>query len=80
MTICILGTIIDHPMIVLPMGANSRAGSVYGSTRNQTVATGLTTQQTQTVGDGPVLPPKTRHFKFTIFAPIKYLSSDRIMT
>jgi len=25
-------------------------------------------------------PPKTPHFKFTILAPIKYLSSDRIMT
>jgi len=25
-------------------------------------------------------PPKTWHFKFTILAPIKYLSSDRIMT
>ena len=25
-------------------------------------------------------PPKTRHFKFTSLAPVKYLSSDRIMT
>jgi len=64
---------------VLPPVPISRVGSGYGSARNGTVATGLTTRKTQTIGNGPVLPSKTRHFKFTILAPIKYLSSDRIM-
>ena len=66
--------------VVLATGPNSRVGSGYGSTRNRTVATGLTTRKTRTIGHGPVLPPKTRHFKFTILPPIKYLRSDRIMT
>jgi len=66
--------------LVLAMGPNSRVGSGYGSTRNRTVATDLTTRKTWTIWNGPLLPPKTRHFKFTILAPIKYLSSDRIMT
>jgi len=66
--------------LVLATGPISRVGSGYGSSRNQTLATGLTTRKTRTIGNGPVLPPKTRHLKFTIVAPIKYLSSDRIMT
>jgi len=41
---------------------------------------GLTTWKTWTVGNGLVLPPTTQHFNFTILAPIKYLSSDCIMT
>ena len=65
---------------MLARGPNSRVGSGFGSTRNRTVAMGLTTRKTRTVGNGAVLPPKTRHFKSTIFPPIKYLSSDRIMT
>jgi hypothetical protein len=44
------------------------------------VATGLTTRKTGTIGNGLVLPSKTNHFKSTIVARIKYLSSDRIMT
>jgi hypothetical protein len=66
--------------IVLATGPNSRVGSGLGSTRNRTIATGIITRKTRTVGNGAVLPAKTRHFKSTIFAPIKYLSSDRIMT
>jgi len=62
------------------MRQNSRVGSGFGSTWNRTVATGLTTRKTRTVGNGAVLPPKTQHVKSTVFAPIKYLSSDRIMT
>jgi len=65
---------------VLATGPNSRVSSVSGTTRNQTVATGHTTWTTQTIGHGPVLPPKTRHFKCTNLPPIKNLSSDRIMT
>jgi len=41
---------------------------------------GLTIRKTRTFGIGPVLPPTTQHFNFTILAPIKYLSSDRTMT
>jgi len=52
---------------VLATGPNSRVGSGSGSTRTRTVATGLTTR-------------KTRHFNTTTLPPIKYLSSDRIMT
>ena len=59
---------------------NSRFSSGAGSTRNRTFAPGLTTWKTRTIGNGPVLPPKTRHFKFTILTPMKYLSSDHIMT
>jgi len=36
--------------------------------------------KTWTVAIGPVLPPNTRHFYFTSLAPMKYLSSDRIVT
>jgi len=46
--------------IVLAMGPNSRVGSGSSSTQNRTVATGLTTRKTQPIGNGPVLPPKTR--------------------
>jgi len=41
---------------------------------------GLTMRETQTVGNRPVSPPKTNHFKFSILAPIKYLRSDRTVT
>jgi len=44
------------------------------------LAKDLTNWKTLTFGNGPVLPPNTRHFTFTILAPIQYLSSDRIMT
>ena len=66
--------------IVSATGPNSRVGSGYGSTLTRTVATGLTTRKTRTIGHGPVLPPKTRHLKSTILAPIRNLSSDRNMT
>jgi len=65
---------------VLATGPNCRVGSWSSSTRTWTVARGLTTRKTQTIGNGAVLPPKTRHFKFTILASIRYLSSDRITT
>jgi hypothetical protein len=68
------------PGLVLAKGPNSRVGSGSGSTRNRTVATGLTTRKTRPTGNGPVLPPKTRHLNITTLPPIKYLSSDRIMT
>jgi hypothetical protein len=66
--------------LVLATGSNCQVSSGSGSLWNRTVATHLTTQNTWTAGNGPVLPPKTWHFKFTILAPIKYLGSDRITT
>jgi len=65
---------------VLATGPNCQFGSGSSSTQIWTVAMGLTTRKTCTIGNGPVLPPKTRHFKFTILAPTKWLSSDRITT
>jgi len=65
---------------VLAMGPNSSVSSGSSSTQYRTVAMGLTTWKTRPFGNGPVLPPKTRHFNITTLPPIKYLSSDRIMT
>jgi hypothetical protein len=72
--------IVMEGELVLATGPNCRVSSGSGTTRNRTVATVLTSRKTRTVGNGPVLQPKTRHFKFTIVAPIKYFSSDRITT
>ena len=66
--------------IVWATGPNYRVGSGSSSIRNRTVAMGLTTQNTRTVGNGPVLPSKTRHFNLKTLAPIECLSSDHIMT
>jgi len=66
--------------LVLATGPDSWVGSGSGSTQDRTVAMGLTTQKTRTFANGPVLPPKTRHFMVTILAPIKNLSSYWIMT
>jgi len=72
---------VQHtPNTVLATGPNCRDGSGWGSNQNLTVTTGLTTWITRTVGNGTVLPPKPSHCKFTILAPIKYLSSDHTMT
>jgi len=64
----------------LATGPNSRIGSFAGSARNRTVATGLTPRKTRPTGNRSVLPPKTQHFNITTLPPIKYLSSDLIMT
>jgi hypothetical protein len=66
--------------VVLTTGPNSRSGSGYRSTQNRAVRTGLTTRKTLTIGHRPVFSPNSCHFKFTILAPIKYFSSDCIMT
>jgi hypothetical protein len=47
-----------HLLLVLATGQNSRAGSGDGSTRNRTVATGLTTWKTRPIGNGPVFHQK----------------------
>jgi len=66
--------------VVLATGPNLRVSCGSSSTRNRTVATGLTTRKTRTIWNGPVSPPQTRHSKFTILAPIKYCSSDHTAT
>jgi len=66
--------------IVSGTGPNCQVDSGSSSTRNRTVATGLTTRTTWTIGNGPVLTLKPRHFQFTKLAPIKYLSSHWTMT
>ena len=71
---------IVYAWVVLAMVPNSRVGSGSGSTRNRTVAMGRTTRKTRPIANWPVLPPKTRHFNITSFSPIKYLSSDCIVT
>jgi len=76
----IRGHLWDKLEVVLATGPNCRVGSGSGSNWTRTVAMGLTTWKTRNVGNGAVLPPKTWHFKFTILAPIKYLSSDHITT
>jgi len=66
--------------LVLATSTKYWVGSGSSSTQNRTVATDLNTHKPRTVGNGPVLPPKSRHFKFTVLPPIKYLSSDCITT
>jgi len=53
-------------LLVLATGPNSRFGSGYGSDPEPDLCNGFS--------------PKTRHVKSIILPPIKYLSSDRIMT
>jgi len=65
---------------VLATGPNSRFGSGSGYNPEPDRCDGFYHITTQTVVIGPVLPPKTRHFNLTTFAPIKYLSSDCIVT
>jgi hypothetical protein len=55
-----------YPLVVLATGPNSRFGSMSGSDPEPDRCNGFS--------------PKTRHFKSTILAPIKYLSSDCIVT
>jgi len=66
--------------VVLAVVPNSRVGSGSSSTWNRTVGIGLTTRKTRNTENGLVSPSKTRHFKFTILAPKKILSSDHTMT
>jgi len=59
---------------------NSRVGSGSGSNPEPNCCNWSYHLKTWTVAIGLVLPPKTWHFNITSLAPIKYLSSDRIMT
>jgi len=66
--------------LVLATGPNSRFGSGSGSNPEPDRCNGFYHTKTRTVANGSVLPPKTRHFNLTTLSPIKYLSSDRIVT
>jgi len=65
-----LDALITAEYVVLATDPNSRVGLGSCSTYNRTLITVLTIQKTRTIGNGLVLPPKTRHFKSTILAPI----------
>jgi len=65
---------------VLAKVLNSRVSSGSCSDLELNHCNGSYLMKTRTLAIGPVLPPKTRHFNTTSLAPIKYLSSDRIMT
>ena len=66
--------------VVLTTVPNSRVGSGTGSDPEPNRCNGSYHKKTRTVAIGPVLPPKTRHCDITTLAPIKYLSSDCILT
>jgi len=51
-------------VVVLAAGPKYQVGS-------RSMAMGLTTRKTRTIGKRPVLVPKTRHLKLTILAPNK---------
>jgi len=71
---------LHYPLIVLATVPNSRVGFGSGSDPEPNRCNGSYHTDTRTIAIGPVLPPKTRHFNITTLAPIKNLSSDRIMT
>jgi len=64
-----------------PLGSSSVSnGSGLGLEPEPNRCNGSYHTKTRTVAIGPVLPPKPQRFKSTILPPIKYLSSDRIVT
>jgi len=69
-----------HSYVVLAMVPTHLNGSGLGLEPELNRCNGSYPTKTQTVAIGPVLPPKFRHFKSRILAPIKYLSSDCIVT
>ena len=73
-------TMLSHTYLVLATVPNSRVGSGSGSDPEPNRCNGSYHTKTRTVAIGPDLPPKTRHFNITTLPPIKYLSSDRIVT
>jgi hypothetical protein len=67
-------------VVVLVTGPNSRFHSGYRSNPELDHCTWFCHTKTWTIAIGSVLPPETRHFNLTTFAPIKYQNPDRIMT
>jgi hypothetical protein len=66
--------------LVLATVPNRWVSSGSGSDLEPNRCNGSYHTKTRTVAIGPVLPPKTLHYKSTIFPAIQYLSSDRIVT
>jgi len=79
-SICLESCYDSSTTVAWTTGSNSRVGVESHSTRNWTLGMVLTIWTTWTVGNRPVSPRKTQHFKFIILAPIEYLSSDLIIT
>jgi len=67
-------------VVVLATVPTRKYGSGLGLGPEPNRCNGFYHTKTRTFAIGPVLPPKTRHFNITTLAPIKYLSSDHIMT
>ena len=65
---------------MLATGPNARFGSGSGSNPEPDRWNGFYHTKTRTVVIGPVLPRKTCHYNYTTFSPIRYLSSDCIVT
>ena len=66
--------------LVLATVPTRENGSGLGLEPEPNRCNGFYHTKTRTVAIGPVLPPKTRQFNLTNLPPIKYLSSDRIVT
>ena len=65
---------------VLATVPNCWVGSRSSSDPEPNCCYGSYETKTRTVAIGPVPPPNTRHSNITSLAPIKYMSSDRIVT
>jgi len=68
--VCACARVIHSVTNVLQLGLEPEPNRCNGSYNTET----------RTVAIGPILPPKTWHFNLTTLAPIKYLSSDCIVT
>ena len=66
--------------VVLATVPNSRVCSGCGSNPEPKSPNGSYHMKIRTIAIGLALPPTTRHFNTRSLAPIKYLSSDHIMT
>jgi len=66
--------------LVLATVPTCENGSALGLDLDRNRCNGLYHAKTWTVAIGPVLPLKTRNFNCKTLAPMKYLSSDRIVT
>jgi len=75
---------LNHDVIwqdlVLATVPTRKNGSGLGLEPDRNCCNGLYDTKTRTVATGPGLPPTTWHFNTTTLAPIKFLSSDRIVT
>jgi len=70
----------NSSQVVLAMVPTHQNGSGLGLGPEPNCCNGFYHTKTRTVAIGPVLPPITQHLNNTTLAPIKYLSSDHIVT